>query len=140
MKGLFAMIGFRQVTIGYNRAPRVAGKTKWNYRKLWNFSLEGITSFTTAPLRITTYLSLVTATIAFIHGLYIFGKALFIGDPVPGFPSLMLMLAFLGGVQPTVLGIIGKYLGRVFIETKKSSDLYRCISVKRQRFSFILPP
>lgn len=113
---------------------------RWNYWNLWSFSLEGITSFTTAPLRISTCLGLVTASTAFIYGLYIFGKALFIGDQVPGFPSLMKMLAFLGGVQLTVLGIIGEYLGHIFNETKKSSDLYCYFSVKRQRLSFILPP
>jgi polyisoprenyl-phosphate glycosyltransferase len=118
MKGLFASIGFRQIALDYHRDARFAGETKWNYWRLWNFSLEGITSFTIVPLKLSTYIGLLTAFFAFIYGLYIFGKALFIGDPVPGFPSVMVMIAFLGGVQLIVLGIIGEYLGRVFNETK----------------------
>ncbi len=118
MKGLFALIGFRQVALDYHRDPRFAGRTKWNYWKLWNFSLEGVTSFTIAPLKISTYVGLLTAVFAFIYGLHIFTKALLFGDPVPGFPSLMVMIALLGGIQLTVLGIIGEYLGRVFNETK----------------------
>lgn len=118
MKGLFALVGFRQVNVDYHRDSRFAGETKWSYWKLWNFSLEGITSFTISPLKISTYIGLQTALFAFLYGLYIFGKALIIGDPVPGFPSLMIMVAFLGGIQLTVLGIIGEYLGRIFNETK----------------------
>jgi glycosyltransferase involved in cell wall biosynthesis len=118
MKGLFTLIGFRQVAVDYHRDPRFAGETKWNYWKLWNFSLEGITSFTIAPLKISTYVGLLTAAFAFTFGTYVIGKALFIGDPVPGFPSLMVMIAFLGGIQLIVLGIIGEYLGRIFNETK----------------------
>jgi len=118
MKGLFALIGFRQVALDYHRDARFAGATKWNYWKLWNFSLEGITSFTIAPLKLSTYIGLLTAFFAFIYGLYFFSKALLIGDPVPGFPTLIVMLAFLGGIQLMVLGIIGEYLGRIFNETK----------------------
>ena len=118
MKGLFTLIGFRQITLDYHRDPRFAGETKWNYWTLWNFSLEGITSFTIAPLKVSTYIGLLTAALAFIYGLYILAKTLLIGDPVPGFPTLMVMMAFLGGMQLTVLGIIGEYLGRIFNETK----------------------
>ncbi len=119
MKGLFAVIGFKQVAVDYQRDPRFAGTTKWNYWKLWNFSLEGITAFTIAPLKASTYFGLLTALFAFLYGLYIFTKALFFGDPVPGFPSLMVMIAFIGGIQLMVLGVIGEYLGRVFNETKR---------------------
>jgi glycosyltransferase involved in cell wall biosynthesis len=118
MKGLFTLIGFRQAVIDYQRDPRFAGETKWNYWKLWNFSLEGITSFTIAPLKVSTYIGISTALFAFFYGLYIFGKAILIGDPVPGYPSLMVMIAFLGGIQLIFLGIIGEYLGRIFTETK----------------------
>jgi len=118
MKGLFATIGFRQTTVDYIRDERFAGKSKWDYWNLWKFSLEGITSFTIAPLKFSTYLGLLTAVIAFIYGIFIFGKSLVFGDPVPGFPSLMVMVALLGGMQLTVLGVIGEYLGRVFNETK----------------------
>jgi polyisoprenyl-phosphate glycosyltransferase len=118
MKGLFALIGFRQTGISYHRDPRFAGKTKWSYWRLWNFSLEGITSFTTSPLRVSTYIGMLTAVFAFLYGFYIFAKALLIGDPVPGFPTLMVMIAFLGGIQLIVLGIIGEYMGRIFNETK----------------------
>jgi len=118
MKGLFSMIGFRQVALDYHRDARFGGKTKWNYWRLWNFSLEGITSFTIAPLKISSYIGLLTAICAFVYGLFIFGKTLLIGDPVPGFPSLFVMVALLGGLQLITLGIIGEYLGRVFNETK----------------------
>ncbi|MCG8492430.1 MAG: glycosyltransferase family 2 protein [Sneathiellales bacterium] len=118
MKGLFTLIGFRQIAIDYSRDARFAGETKWNYWKLWNFSLEGITSFSIAPLKLSTYLGLMTAFAAFSYGIFVFGKALFLGDDVPGYPSLMVVIAFLGGIQLVVLGIIGEYLGRVFNETK----------------------
>lgn len=118
MKGLFAVIGFKQIAVDYQRDPRFAGVTKWNYWNLWNFSLEGITAFTIAPLKASTYFGLLTALFAFLYGAYIFFKAMIFGDPVPGFPSLMVMVAFIGGIQLIVLGIIGEYLGRVFNETK----------------------
>lgn len=118
MKGLFTLIGFKQVAIEYNRDPRFAGETKWNYWKLWNFSLEGITSFSIAPLKLSSYLGLLTAFAAFSYGIFVFGKALVLGNDVPGYPSLMIVIAFLGGIQLVVLGIIGEYLGRVFNETK----------------------
>jgi len=118
MKGLFTLIGFKQIAIDYNRDPRFAGETKWSYWKLWNFSLEGITSFSIAPLKLSSYLGLLTAFAAFSYGIFVFGKALVLGDDVPGYPSLMIVIAFLGGIQLVVLGIIGEYLGRVFNETK----------------------
>lgn len=118
MKGLFAVIGFRQIAVDYQRDPRFAGVTKWNYWNLWNFSLEGITAFTIAPLKASTYLGILTALSAFLYGAYIFFKTLIFGDPVLGFPSLMVMTAFIGGIQLVVLGIIGEYLGRIFNETK----------------------
>jgi glycosyltransferase involved in cell wall biosynthesis len=118
MKGLFAWVGFPSTPVLYDRAPRAAGTTKWNYWKLWNFSLEGITSFTVGPLKVATYLGLVTAVFAAIFGAQIILKTLIWGNPVAGYPSLMAVVLFLGGVQLMTLGIIGEYLGRVFNETK----------------------
>jgi glycosyltransferase involved in cell wall biosynthesis len=118
MKGLFALIGFKQIAIDYERDERFAGETKWNYWRLWNLSLEGLTSFTIAPLKLSTYVGFFTALFAFLYGLYIFGKTIIVGDPVPGFPSIIVMVVFIGGMQLIVLGIIGEYLGRIFDETK----------------------
>jgi len=118
MKGLFAWVGFPSRAVPYDRAPRAAGTTKWNYRRLWNLSLEGITSFTTLPLKVATWLGLVTAAAALGYGGWVVAKALLIGDPVPGYPSLMTVLLLLGGVQLITLGVIGEYLGRIFNETK----------------------
>ncbi|MCS6853845.1 MAG: glycosyltransferase family 2 protein [Elioraea sp.] len=118
MKGLFAWIGFPAKGVLYDRAPRAAGTTKWNYWKLWNLSLEGITSFTVAPLKVATYLGLVCATGALLYGAFMVVRTLLFGNPVPGYPSLITVVLFLGGVQLVTLGIIGEYLGRVFNETK----------------------
>jgi glycosyltransferase involved in cell wall biosynthesis len=118
MKGLFAWVGFPSVPVLYDRAPRAAGTTKWNYWKLWNLSLEGITSFTVEPLKIATYLGLVTAVVAAFYGASIVLRTLIWGNPVAGYPSLMAVVLFLGGIQLMTLGIIGEYLGRVFNETK----------------------
>jgi len=118
MKGLFAWIGYPQKAVPYRRDPRHAGQTKWNYWRLWNFALEGITSFTTAPLKLATYVGILTATLAFLFGGYIVGATLLLGNPVAGYPSLMAVILFLGGVQLTALGIIGEYLGRLSDEAK----------------------
>lgn len=119
MKGLFTWVGFRQTAVVYHRDPRHAGETKWNYWRLWNFALEGITSFSSAPLRIATYVGLATSVLAFGFGVWVLGKALLFGDPVRGYPSLMLAVLFLGGVQLMALGMIGEYLGRLYIEAKQ---------------------
>jgi len=118
MKGLFAWVGFPSRAVLYDRAPRAAGTTKWNYWKLWNLSIEGITGFTVAPLKIATYLGLVTALFALFYAGVIVFRTLVWGNPVAGYPSLMAVTLFLGGVQLTTLGIIGEYLGRVFNESK----------------------
>lgn len=119
MKGLFTWVGFRQTAVMYHRDPRHAGETKWNYWRLWNFALEGITSFSSAPLRIATYVGLATSVLAFGFGVWVLGKALLFGDPVRGYPSLMLAILFLGGVQLMALGMIGEYLGRLYLEAKQ---------------------
>jgi glycosyltransferase involved in cell wall biosynthesis len=118
MKGIFAWVGFPTVAVLYDRDPRAAGDTKWNYWKLWNFALEGITSFTVAPLKVATYLGLAVALVAIGYGGFIVLRTLIFGNPVPGYPSLMAVILFIGGAQLVTLGIIGEYLGRVFNETK----------------------
>lgn len=119
MKGLFAWIGYPQIAVLYHRDPRYAGETKWNYYGLWNLAVEGITSFSTAPLKISTYMGLLTATGAFLYGIWIIFKTLIYGDPVAGFPTMMAIILFLGGTQLLALGIIGEYLGRIFSESKQ---------------------
>ena len=119
MKGVFAWVGFSTKAVSFDVEPRHAGSTKFNYWKLWNFSIEGVTSYTTAPLRASTYLGLAVAASSFVYGFYVMVKTAFFGDPVPGFPTLAVLVLFLGGVQLIVLGVIGEYLGRIFNETKK---------------------
>ncbi|MGG5821509.1 glycosyltransferase family 2 protein [Falsiroseomonas sp. HW251] len=118
MKGLFAWVGFPSVAVPYDRAPRAAGTTKWNYWKLWNFSLEGITSFTVGPLKIATYLGFATAVFAALYAMQLIVRTVLFGNPVAGYPSLLAVVLFFGGVQLMTLGIIGEYLGRIFNETK----------------------
>lgn len=118
MKGLFAWVGYKQIAVPYSRPPRAAGTTKFNYWRLWNFALDGITNQSTVPLRIAGYLGLLTASAAVAYGLFLIAKTIIQGVDVPGFASIMVAILFLGGVQLMVLGVIGEYLGRVFEETK----------------------
>jgi polyisoprenyl-phosphate glycosyltransferase len=129
MKGLFAWIGFPSRELLYDRDGRFAGETKWNYWQLWNFALEGITSFSAAPLKIASYVGFLTALVAFSYGAYIIAKTLLYGDPVRGYPSLVVVVLFLGGLQLMALGIIGEYIARMFVEVKQR-PLYL---VERQR-------
>ena len=119
MKGLFAWVGFRQVAMPYEREARLAGSTKFNFWRLWNLALEGITGFSTVPLRVATYLGLGTALAAFVYGLWVVAKTLFWGDPVQGWPTMMVVILFLGGVQLIALGILGEYIGRLYLEAKQ---------------------
>lgn len=119
MKGLFTWVGYRQKAVVYARDPRFAGTTKWNYWKLWNFAIDGITSFSGAPLKLATYLGLGVAVLAFVFGLWIVAKALLFGDVVQGYPTIMVTILFLGGVQLIALGVIGEYLGRLYLEAKQ---------------------
>jgi glycosyltransferase involved in cell wall biosynthesis len=119
MKGLFSWIGYPQISIPYQPDRRHAGRTKWSFLDLWNLAIEGITSFTIVPLKIATYIGILTAFVAFTYAVYIIFKKLMFGEPVPGYPSIMVMILFLGGIQLITIGIIGEYLGRVFIETKQ---------------------
>lgn len=118
MKGLFAWVGFKQTYIVYDRAERYSGKTSWNYWRLWNFALDGITSFSVAPLKVWTYLGLVLSILAFAYALFLIIRTLLAGIDVPGYASLMVAVLFIGGVQLMTLGIIGEYLGRVYQEVK----------------------
>lgn len=119
MKGLFTWVGYRQTAVRYQRAARAAGASKFNYWRLWNFALEGITSFSTIPLRVSGYIGLLTALSAFGFGLWIVFKTLAWGEPVRGYPSLMTVVLFLGGIQLMALGMIGEYLGRLYEESKQ---------------------
>lgn len=118
MKGLFAWIGYSQTAVPYRRDARFAGESKWNYWRLWNFAIEGVTSFTIAPLKVATYVGVAIALGAFIYAGIIVYKTLAFGNPVPGYPSLLVAVLLLGGIQLITLGMIGEYLGRMFNETK----------------------
>ncbi len=118
MKGLFAWVGYPQCAVIYQQEARFAGTTKWNYWKLWKFAIEGLTSFTIAPLTAATYLGLFVALLAMTYGAYIIYRTIMFGEAVRGYPTLMVTILFLGGTQLFVVGVIGEYLGRVFNETK----------------------
>ena len=119
MKGLFAWVGFRSVTISYNVAPRHKGQSSFNIWKLWNFALEGITSFSTIPLRIWTYVGAFASLIAITYAILIMIKTLVYGIQTPGYSSLMVVILFLGGVQLIGIGVMGEYVGRIYNEVKR---------------------
>jgi len=118
-KGMFSWIGFKKIGINYQQNLRQHGKTKWNYYKLLNLALTGITSFTTTPLRFASIFGIIISLLAFLYLVYIIIKTLHYGDPVQGYPTLMVTIIFLGGIQLIALGIIGEYLSHIFNETKK---------------------
>jgi glycosyltransferase involved in cell wall biosynthesis len=117
-KGMFSWIGFKKKEITYDRDPRAAGETKWNYPKLINFAIDGLTSFTTAPLRISSFIGFIVSSIAFVYIIVIVIRTFIYGIQAAGYPSLMAVILFLGGVQLLSLGVIGEYIGRIFNETK----------------------
>jgi glycosyltransferase involved in cell wall biosynthesis len=119
MKGIFAWVGFRSTTVEYVRDSRFAGESRFTGWKLWNFALEGITSFSTAPLRIWTYLGLAVASLAFVYAGFIIMRTVIHGIDVPGYASLLAVTLFLGGIQLIGLGVLGEYLGRVYSEAKQ---------------------
>lgn len=119
MKGLFGWVGFRRKALPYHRHARLVGKSKFSVWRLWNFALEGITGFSTAPLRATTYLGLAAASFAFLFALVVVLKAALYGDRVAGWPTMMAVILFLGGIQLIALGLIGEYLGRLYEESKQ---------------------
>jgi glycosyltransferase involved in cell wall biosynthesis len=117
-KGMFSWIGYNKKEILFDRDPRAAGETKWNYLKLVDLAIEGITSFTTTPLRFSALFGFIISVFAFIYMIWVITKTLLYGENVAGYPSLMAVILFLGGIQLISLGIIGEYLGRIFNETK----------------------
>ena len=117
-KGMFSWIGYKKKEILYDRDPRAAGTTKWNYGKLVNLAIDGITSFTTAPLRVSTYVGFIVSVVAFVYILYLLIRPLFGVPTGGGYSSIMAVVLFLGGVQLLSLGVIGEYVGRIFNETK----------------------
>lgn len=119
MKGIFSWVGFKTVTVEYARQPRIAGKTHFNNWRLWNFALEGITSFSTSPLRIWLYLGAVVSSLSFLYGSFIIFKTLILGIDLPGYASLLTVVLFLGGIQLIGLGVMGEYLGRLYMESKR---------------------
>lgn len=118
MKGLYCWPGFKQASVEFERPERAGGATKFNYWRLWNFALSGLTSFSTLPIRISVYLGLVIATLSFLFGFYIIVKTLLYGADTPGYASLMVVVLFLGGVQLFFLGLVGEYIGRIYREVK----------------------
>ena len=119
MKGLFAWVGFRSMAVPYERGPRRAGTTKWNYWRLWNFALDGLFSFSTLPLRVWIYVGVLSAATSFLYAIVIILRVVILGVDVPGYASLMTVVLFMGGIQLLSLGIIGEYLGRLFLESKR---------------------
>lgn len=119
MKGIFAWLGFKQTTVTYARAARAAGTTKFRYWRLWNFALEGIASFTTLPLRVWSYFGFFVSLVAILYTAVVILRVLIFGIDVPGYASVMAAVLFFSGVNLMGLGIIGEYLGRVFIEVKQ---------------------
>jgi glycosyltransferase involved in cell wall biosynthesis len=119
MKGLFAFAGFKTSAVEYRRPERNRGVSKWSYWKLWNYAIEGITSFSTFPLKLSAYLGMFVMLFAFGRGFWIFFRTMFLGADVPGYASLIVAILFLGGVQLMSLGIIGEYVGRIYEESKQ---------------------
>ena len=119
MKGLFAWVGFRQTEVSFEREQRHSGSSGWTYWRLWNFALDGITSFSSLPLKVWSYVGLVISLLAFVYALFLALLKLARGIEVPGYTSLMVVVLFLAGIQLITLGIIGEYLGRVYTEVKR---------------------
>lgn len=119
MKGIFSWVGFNTAVIEYTRQPRKAGKSSFNGWRLWNLALEGITSFSTVPLRIWLYLGVFFSVLSFLYGSFIIIKTLMLGVELPGYASLLIIVLFLGGIQLIGLGVMGEYLGRLYIESKR---------------------
>jgi polyisoprenyl-phosphate glycosyltransferase len=131
MKGLFAWSGFRQAAVDYERAPRAVGKTKFRYWKLWTLALDGITSASTMPLRIWSYVGLVIAFFTLLFAVWVVIETMVFGSDVAGYPSLMVAILFFGSVQLISLGVLGEYVGRILIETKR-----RPLYVIRKKIGF----
>ena len=117
-KSMFSWIGYKKKAIFYDRDPRVAGKTKWNYSKLINLAIDGITSFTTSPLRISTFIAIPTFLVLFVYFIYVVAKSFIVHQPIQAFQATILLILFFSGIQIMLFGIVGEYLGRIFNETK----------------------
>ena len=117
-KSMFSWIGYNKKAIFYDRDPRVAGKTKWNYSKLINLAIDGITSFTTSPLRISTFIAIPTFLVLFVYFIYVIAKSFIVHQPIQAFQATILLILFFSGIQIMLFGIVGEYLGRIFNETK----------------------
>lgn len=117
-KGMFCWIGYRKKEVIFDRGDRIAGESNWNFWSLFNLAIEGITSFTTAPLRFASIAGFIIAVITFLYALYFLTKTLLIGDPVQGFTTLIVVVLFLGGIQLMAIGVLGEYIGRIFNESK----------------------
>ena len=131
MKGLFAWSGFRQAAVEYDRVPRTVGKTKFRYWKLWTLAIDGITSASTMPLRIWSYIGVVVAFFSLLYAIFLIIRTTIFGIDMPGYASMMVAILFFGGLQLISLGVLGEYVGRILVETKQ-----RPIYVVRQRIGF----
>lgn len=131
MKGIFAWVGFKTTVIEFDVAPRFAGKSRFNGWKLWNLALEGITSFSTVPLRIWTYLGGLISLISLLSAFWIVAKTLIYGTDLPGYPSILAAMLLLGGVQLIGIGVLGEYIGRIYGETKR-----RPVYIVREAYGF----
>ena len=117
-KGMYGWIGFKKKELEFQQGDRLAGKSSWSFRRLFSLALDGITSFTNVPLRVSTIVGFIVSLCAFLYMIYVFIKALIWGDPVQGYPTLVILVLFLGGIQLLSLGVIGEYIGRIYNETK----------------------
>lgn len=138
-KGMFTWVGFKKKEIPFHVRPRAAGKTTWNYWSLLNLALEGLTSFTTAPLRLASMFGVAVSFLAILYMIYVFVRAMLYGDPVAGYPTLLTVMLCLGGVQLLALGIIGEYLGRVFNESKRR-PLYLVDEMNGRKMTYVMKP
>ncbi|MDH1086359.1 glycosyltransferase family 2 protein [Pantoea brenneri] len=138
MKGILSWVGGQTEIVEYIRTERIAGNSKFSGWKLWNLALEGLTSFSTFPLRIWSYIGFLVASLAFLYGLWLIVDKLLFGNPVPGYPSILVSVLFLGGVQLIGIGVLGEYIGRIYMETKnrpryilRNSDKLKKTSTER---------
>ena len=140
-KGLFTWVGYRKKEIPFEVQPRAAGTTTWNFLALFNLAMKGMTSFTTAPLRLMTFLGIMISCAAMLYMFFVLTMALIYGDPVAGYPTLITVMLFLGGAQLLSLGIIGEYLGQIFHESKhRPIYLIDEIDGKRMIYKEVLMP
>ena len=117
-KSMFSWIGYKKKEVLYDRDPRVAGKTKWNYKRLVDLAIDGITSFTTSPLRLSTFIAIPTFAALAIYFIYVIIKCFVVAEPIQAYQAIILLILFFSGIQILLFGIMGEYLGRIFNETK----------------------